>query len=311
MNLKPITLALILSLFAFFQATAQWLPMSSPVQGIKTWKIKNVGNRLYALTNQGPYVSDNEGLTWVSFINGLPAWNNTIEYRSLDANANQIMIGSSSGKVYTTTPSTSFVDVSAGLPSSKVTAIQLVGSVAVTGFLSGGLYRSSNNGASWTQGTINSSTLAVNNLHFGAGLLFATTDNGVYASSDTGKTWTARSNGLNSLNTLAFTNTGNQLIVSTALGLSVSTIANPTWVAATPTGFNGLVDAIVKNSNTYVLGIRGSKTCVYGDDLNGAFEQSADLPKDGALLTLAVKGSRIFAGLDGGGVYMSENLGGS
>lgn len=288
---------------------AQWLPMSSPVQGIKTWKIKTVGTRLYALTNQGPYISANDGLTWTPFQEGLPAWNSTIEYRSLDANATQVLVGTSEGKVFSSpAPAGSFTDVSAGLPSSQVKAIQLVGSVAIAGFQSGGLFRS-NDGGSWTQGTINSSTLAVNHLHFGAGLLFAATDNGIYSSADTGKTWTPRSTGLTSLNTLGFTNVGDQLFTTVGSSIFVSTLSAPTWAATTATGLTGPIDVIAKFSNKFVVGVRGGTTCASTDDINGAFIQSKDLPKDASVLSIAGKGTRIFAGIDGGGVYMSENLG--
>lgn len=288
---------------------AQWLPMSSPVQGIKTWKIKTVGTRLYALTNQGPYVSTNDGLTWNPFTEGLPAWNNTIEYRSLDANASQVVIGTTDGKVYSSpAPIGSFTDVSTGLPSSQVKAIQLVGTVAIVGFQSGGLFRS-NNGGSWTQGTINSTTLAISNLHFGAGLLFAATDNGIYSSADTGKTWTPRSTGLTNLNTVGFTNVGDQLFTTVGSSIFVSTLTAPTWAPTTATGITGPIDVIARFTNKFVVGVRGGTTCASTDDINGTFVQSKDLPKDASVLTIAGKGTRIFAGIDGGGVYMSENLG--
>lgn len=312
MNLLSLKRLLFVLLFLLSASVnAQWRQMVSPVQGIKTFKLKVVGTRIYALTNQGPYLTDNEGTNWVGFTGGLPVWDNTMEYRAMDAASDRIVVGTSTGKVYSATPFTSFSDISAGLPGGQINAAQVVGGVIVVGLQQGGLYRSANNGATWQQGTINSSTLAVNNLHFGSNVLFATTDNGVYSSADTGKTWTARSAGLTNLNTIAITNSGDQLITSTPSGLFTSTISAPTWVAATPTGVTGTVEVILKFLNKYILGVRGEKTCLVGDDLNGTFTQSKSLPKNGGVLTLAAKGSRTFAGIDGGGVYLSENLGSS
>lgn len=189
----------------------------------------------------------------------------------------------------------------------------------VTGF--DGIYRSTNNGDSWTPSNAGiDSKLDVNKFfQSGTALFIGTRFYGAFRSTDNGTTWSAANSGLTgtngrALSVLDMAAVGNTLIASTDSGVYRSTNNGNLWTRAN----EGLPDAVPAGRVPFapmvavgnvVLGYAGAVPFgssireLYRSTDNGATWTLSDagLPSGYEILSFAVSGTRVFAGLSRGG----------
>lgn len=180
----------------------------------------------------------------------------------------------------------------------------------------GGIFRSTNDGASWTPASNGLAGQFVSSLANNGTALFAGTYGanqlsgaGVFRSTDSGATWTPANNGLSSQNILSLgTNGATVFAGAVAGGVFRSTDNGANWINAS----NGL-----GTQRVYAFAALGNN--VFAGTLTGGVFRSADnganwtpvntglvIPSIGAL---AVSGNTLFAGTNGGGIFRSTDNG--
>lgn len=290
---------------------AQWTPTGGPVQGVQVWDLANSGASIFAATNLGAFVSTNNGASWTAINTGLPA---DVSLRSIAASGSTLYAGSSAGTAFiSTNGGQSWTNISAGLPNSPIRALFIGSNFLLAGTSGAGIFRSTNNGQSWTTASGLPTTTQVNRLYQFGTTLFAATSNGVYTSSDNGATWTITttastgtipSNSIGSI-TGGIIQIGADLFTHTSNGYYRSTNNGQSWTTVSATGLNATADAIALIGTTPIVGTRGGRTVF---TLSGStWIPAQGLPVDGGVLSLLVVGSRVFAGLDGHGIFFSDN----
>ena len=174
----------------------------------------------------------------------------------------------------------------------------------------GGVYRSTDNGTSWTpvnSGLANAFvlSLAVSGTDLFAGTVYGA---GVFLSTDNGTSWTPVNSGLTNTYVLSFAVSGTNLFAGTFYGSGVflSTNNGSSW---TP------VDSGLTNTN--ILSLAASETNLFAGTGAGVFLSTDNgtlwTPVDSGLTntnvySFAASGTNLFAGTDGG-VFLSTNNG--
>ena len=152
----------------------------------------------------------------------------------------------------------------------------------------GGVFRSTDNGISWTAVNsglpINSSGLPtvfiVHSFAVSSSNLFAGTSDGIFLSTNDGTSWTAVDSGLTNTSITALISSGTNLFVGTAGGgVFLSTNNGESWI--------GVSSGLPKYPPQYWLESQTYRS----------------------ISALAVSDTNLFAGVDGGGVFLSTNNG--
>ncbi len=175
-----------------------------------------------------------------------------------------------------------------------------------------GVYKSADNGASWTavnNGLINHT---VNALEFNGNNLFAATDgdDGLYLSTDFGANWTARDNGLPGYsNYIATIKTIDSCIFvgNSAFGIYKSTNNGANWIPMNNGNtHNYIYSFIKKDAIIYAGGSNGVCSSIN----NGANWNNVSTGiSNYSLRSMTICGNNIYAGTWGDGVFVSSNDG--
>jgi photosystem II stability/assembly factor-like uncharacterized protein len=340
---------IILSLLILISVTlkAQFVQTSGPSGIVVNSLYKNNGIIFAGTKALGIYKSTNNGANWFTAntgvgyadIRGFAFYNNAFYavafgpdygsrgiYKSTDNGISWSHISSMIGKSIT---------------SIAVSANYLIVS---TPYPDGGLFRSSDEGATWQalvpQSITSAEYLFVNGANIIASsgnFLWTSTDNGTnwslryqYALSgvktmaaigntiisartalisyDNGWTWNTRSSpGL----TNAVSAANNVFYSGTTAGLFMSTDNSSSWV---PTGNglgNGSIIALLKDGNDMYASLSGGGVGIYKstDTGNNWFESSNGLAAASTVRSLLTKGNLVFAGMQGDGIYKTSNNG--
>jgi hypothetical protein len=162
-----------------------------------------------------------------------------------------------------------------------------------------GVYKSTNNGASWVQ--LGLHYQLVKSLASNGSNIFAGTYNGVFLSTNNGNSWVQTT--LNNIHVLSLALNGNNIFAGTyGNGVFLSTNNGAAW---TQTSLN--------NQYIYSLAINGNNIFAggYGVFLstdNGSSWTQTSLNNQ-SVSSFAISGNYIFAGTIGSGVYLSTNNG--
>jgi len=199
------------------------------------------------------------------------------------------------------------------------------GGILYAGTYGEGVYRSTDNGASWTQTVNGLYDYHVNALLTIGGIVFAGADNyGIFISRDSGAHWSQADSGMPFKTVYAFASDGGNLCAGafddespTSIGaLFLSRDTGRSWSNASA-GFpvNTYIYALAASGGNIFAGVFNSTSTNYGVYITsdeGANWLAADsgLPADAySVQALAATNNHVFAGFDGGGVYVTSDGG--
>ena len=184
------------------------------------------------------------------------------------------------------------------------------GSFVFAGTYSGGFYKSSDDGSTWTQANFGLTNTTINCLVIKDQYVFAGTLGGVFRLPPSGASWVAVNNGItfHSIYTLAVS--GNHLFAGTyGGGAFVSTNNGNSWTAIN----NGLSSIYIRTSAVgfgYIY--MGTEGGVFRSNNAGASWSATNNGLNPlSTFSLGVAGGNLYAGTYNGGVYRSVNEGAS
>jgi len=197
------------------------------------WALAASGTNIFAGTQNGMYISANQGASWSEINSGFTNPAAPI-VNTLLINGQDVLAGTTGGIFLSTDNGTKWTASSSGLPNTDVWALSKYSSKIFAG-TSLGLYVSTNGGSSWIL-----TPLANQNVWALASkdtMLFAATrDSGVYISTDTGAAWVTIDSGLADFNISSLA-VNDSNIFAGALGVYVLPF---NLIFAVPTGIKQL-----------------------------------------------------------------------
>jgi len=194
---------------------------------------------------------------------------------------------------------------SGALEGGNVSCLAINGTNLFAGSLSGGVYVSTNNGASWAAANDGLTNLTVRALTASGSNLFAATYGGVFLSTNNGTSWTAVNTGLTNVSVVSVTAIGSKLFAGTAGGFFVSSNNGTGWAVTGPMPVNTAVWAMVASGANLIA---GTNSGIYTSSDGGI----TWIPSNSGSINvrcLVVNGANIFAGTTSGGVFLSSDNG--
>jgi uncharacterized protein (TIGR03437 family) len=191
-------------------------------------------------------------------------------------------------------------------------AFAVKGRTLFVGTSVGGVYRTTDNGATWTEVKNSLSNSNVPALVVSGATLFAGTNGGgVYRSTDNGANWAAVNNGLSISRVQALAVSGTTLFAGTDRGVFILAEADIVW-SESSTGLSNrnINTAMVSGSQTIVGTFEGG---VYRSSDGGSNwnPSNTGLPPSADVRSFTRHNNSLFAGLNGEGVFVSTDEGGS
>ncbi|PKP45632.1 MAG: hypothetical protein CVT94_17450 [Bacteroidetes bacterium HGW-Bacteroidetes-11] len=295
-----------------------WLIIESNNVPADIRAIASIGNSLFLGTGSGIYRSDDQGTTWVLKNTGIPPGDKWINHLTISGNT-IFAAGTSQGMIRSTDNGEHWTVANSGLTDTYVYSLTATETAvfAGTGDQNMGVFRSIDYGTTWQQVKngmayyyngqwINGEAPMITSLGFSGNDLYAGTSEfqGIWKSSDYGDNWIFTSmETMNYSEFSAISGTGTTVLAGTTNGGGVIRSINngTTWSASNNgIGNHGQVTSFLnKDGNTFV----GTKGGIYKTVNNGINSQIISSPG------LAVSGSEIFVGTQGGGVFRTSDEG--
>ncbi|MES2679418.1 MAG: sialidase family protein [Bacteroidota bacterium] len=230
---------------------AKWKLLSKGPPAEDFFTLEQKGSTLYAGTSEGVYTSVNDGVSWTAKNSGMTT--NTAIW-TLAFSGDNIFAG--------------------------------------TGVWSGagqqGIFRSGDNGNSWSLVNNGLADLNVGSIVVSGSTLFAATWAGVYKSTDAGNSWTAMNSGLSDVKAYSLALLGSNLFATTAGGVFVISTSGGSWTAVNNGLINFPYELLVIGTNLYA----GAPSGIYISTNNGA---TWTLTSNHEIITALVgKGSNLY-----------------
>jgi len=189
------------------------------------------------------------------------------------------------------------------------------GSNIYAGTFGGGVFKTMDNGATWNSVNIGLTTTDVQALAVtitGDTVLAGTYNGGVFLSINGGTSWVSISSNLTGLGLLvqAVAIKGNKIFAGTSAGVFVLTNYSGNWTAVN-TGLGTTLDVLclLVNGSEILVGTGAGGVFLSAND-GGSWQQKNSGLGNIYVNSLAVNGTKLYAGVDGG-VYSSVNNGGA
>ncbi len=295
-------------LFVFTFTAAQWKSLNGP-EGGSVLALAGAGDTIVAGTKGGGiFRTINGGTSWSAVNSGVK----NFHIEALAASGAMMYAGGYNfdGGFYVSSDFGATWNERTGASALKfVKAIVRTNTSLLAGTYGMGLFRSTDEGTSWTKidsGLTNTAFSALLNVK---GTIYAGSTSGVFVSTDDGISWTKRSTGLTTTQVQAFCANDSMVFAGTTNGIFVTKNAGESWTAKN----NGLTFSV-----SYALGISGGKllsasnasVCYsnnFGDNWNNAVTQNG---MSGYTVTPAmlVTGNTVYAATMYD-VYRSDNNG--
>ena len=298
-------------------------------------------NIFASVDERGVYLSTDFGNNWISVNEGLPR--NPIitsSYVSIQClvistdglGSTSIFAGTDGAGVFHSTDNgSSWISVSEGLPKyyfnqryySNIQSLIIYPTETgdknlYAGTFDDGVYRSTDNGSSWTQAGLtntNAGNFAINGTN-----LFVGTNAGIFRSTNNGTSWSAVNSGLMNSDVGVFTASDTNLFAGTyKSGFYLSTNNGNNWNAVSP---GRIMNTALAITGTYIFAGTSIKGIYRSIDMGTSWIQiNNGLPRypppdtnafDGInCFAISADGSDVFAGTDGSGVFCSTDNGNS
>ena len=289
-------------MFATSACLAQWTSSTAASTGTMT-SIASIGSKLFAARSLptgggGVFVSTNAGSSWTSASSGM----GVVRVQALAVIDTFLFAGADSGVYVSATGGASWTAAKTGLTSPYTTALFANGTTLFAGTY-GGVFRSTDNGAHWTAVNTGLTNTGVHAFAAHGTNLFAGTDGGVFVSGNNGGTWTAVTTGLTGLAMRTMLVVGNNIFAGTfSTGVFRSTNDGATWsLVNTGLGSYDYVYALAATGTNLFLATSGGGVYFSADTGSHWGQINTGLPS--YLYSVAVIGSYVYAGDDGGAVW--------
>ncbi len=207
-----------------------WNTVTNGISGMVTMLAASNGN-LFAVTANGVFLSNNNGATWSLQNNGLPS---NFAGQSIFADGDTLFSGGYYEVFYSVNNGSTWTARNTGFPpNARVQSFAKNGNTVFAGTNGYGLYKTTNNGLSWTLTGIGGQQVPfseVESVYVFDSKIYASFSGTLYVSSDNGATWTTATNGLNGAYVNYITHRGGTLFVGTYTGIFHSLDGGSTWV---------------------------------------------------------------------------------
>lgn len=271
-------------------------------EGLRVFDLLQVGERLYAGTNSGVFVSNNDGESWTALNEGLP----DAEVSSLLASKGRIFAGTEGSGIFVSDDGgTSWHASGEGLTNPRISAL-----VGLNGRLyvgtKGGVFVSQDGGATWQAINEGLTDTAVNALLVLEDRLYVGTNDGVFVSRNQGATWQTANEGLTG-STVTSLGVIEETLFAGTLGDGVfKSEDGVTWQAVN----TGLTNLLVRSLQA-VGGqlFAGTDQGIFASSNQGRTWQTVDQgPQNTAVWSFLETNGNLFAGTDGG-ILISQDDG--
>lgn len=290
-----------------------WTTANAGIENTHVYALVIFGGNLYAGVDEdastpfggGVYLSTDSGLTWTAMNTGLT----NLRVISLAVSGSNLFAATLGGGVFlSANAGASWSSVNTGITNLNTRKLLTVGTnlfAGAYGFSGVSLFRSSDNGFSWTN--IAPSGNSVSSLIENAGNLFVGHDgSGIFRSTDNGASWTPVNTGLTSLSVSALEKIGSDIFAATANGMFMSTDNGTNWTAINNGITNNVILSLATVGGNLYAGTFGS---IFLSTNNGANWTSVNTGLTNTLPNqLEVSGGSIFA-LSNGGIHRSTDNG--
>lgn len=246
---------------------ANWVPTDTGVIGVNALGVS--GSYLFASTYNGIFFSNNNGENWNVF-NGGSAVSHALTF---SATGDTLYAGTSHGMFLCAFDGISWSAWSAvsstGLSNPNVDAILMNKGNLYAGTYGGGVFHSTDNGASWiAHNPLKLNLPQINAIDTLADGLWSSTAGGVFFSSDSGASWLIDSNGLGDIPVTAFASENGILFAGTyGNGIFRSTNNGASW---------GAVDSGLSYEATFVSTLIANNGTLYTGSSNSIFVSTDD-----------------------------------
>jgi len=299
---------------------ASWTSINNGLLSTIVLSLATSSSNVIAGTSNGVFISDNNGNTWTSSSKGLL----NQDILSLESNNGKILAGTYGWGLLTSVDAGETWDANNnGLNTSSVNTILAHENNTYAGTSGFGVFLSDNDANSWSPANIGLTNSTVNSLVVNNGNLFAGTSGGVFFTNNNGTTWFAVNTGLTNTVINSLLAKESNLFAGTNGGVFLSTNNGNSWI---PSGLSNLkiysLAAIENNvfaathDGIFLSQDNGSSWVAVNNDLadlNGlpwVGWTDADGPQPNkTVFSLLVIGNNLFAGTNGGGVFLSKDLG--
>ncbi len=220
-------------------------------------------------------------------------------------------IGTDNGVFMSSDQGQNWSGAGAALKGKWVSSLEVCDTTLFAGVNYFGVYKSTNNGASWTQINTGINDVSFNFLFCSSGGLYNSTPDGTYFSSNGGNNWTLANNGIPSTYIIySYAESGSTVYGGTyGMGLYKTTNNGANWVSVGG-GFpaNSFVYALLSNGTTLYA---GTNSGVYKSTDGGVTWVSSNtgFPSGMWANSFAMSGSNIYAGTYSEGILKSTDAG--
>ncbi|MCX6247825.1 MAG: T9SS type A sorting domain-containing protein [Bacteroidetes bacterium] len=274
-------------------------------------KVFQVNNNVYALANNGSYVyagtggsglfrSPDNGDTWESMSNGIPAW----YYFSLLSIHDTIYAGSFGYVYFSANNGTAWTSLNLGLDMNDyVYALAIKGQYIYAGVRAKGVYACPVGTTSWTPSSVGlPAGSTINDLIVIGNDIYAATGSGVYKSTNSAASWNSLNNGIPAgveVNKFFYLTVSNLLFAGTSANVYLSSDLGQTWTisASGMPGTNNIRSFTSLNDTLYAgtyAGLFASSD--FGDNW---FSFDNGIPAGISVISMTSTAASAFAGTGG------------
>ena len=251
----------------------------------------------------GVFLSTNNGNNWAAINSGLT----DTDVTCLAVAGTELFAGTDYSGVFRLSDINGSWTASSGLPDNFfLGCLAVSGSNLFAGAGGAGVFLSTDSGTSWTSSStglmdFDVSALAANGTNILAGCVHL----GAFCSTNKGASWTAANNGLTAMNVNALAVSDGNLIAGTDQGVFRTTGNGANWDWE---GLQSVCCLAVSGANLFAWEIGYPSWIVFRSTDDGAnWTQRGLIPKP--VNSVAVSGTNLFAGTNGGGVFRSTSSG--